>query len=131
MYINERTANMYNNAIANHIGERIDGRLVKIRWNNKLGMSEAIYEAMVDKKLVYIVDTVTKDKRDMYLHMCHATPKTLQAAMDRTNGSFQLSLASCFGYVSPVWEIRAIIIPYKEIFGITGVNIAETYENKR
>lgn len=131
MYINEKTANMDNTCLVKHIGERVDAKLIKIRWNNKLGMSEAIFETTIDGTASYVVDVINKEKREIYLHMCHAKPKTLEASTDRTNGSFQCSLSACFGYTSLVYEIRAVLVPYKDIYGIIGVYIAETYERKK
>ena len=115
--------NMY---LINRIGYPVDAKVVKVRWNNKERCSEIIYE--VDNGAAYIVDTVTQKKRITYLKMLHARPITIETAMKRPNSTFQLSLASCFGCISKLYEIHAVLNPHRIGNNSVGVEVVMSFD---
>ena len=131
MHITNSLANMGNACLAKYINKRIEAKLTKIRWNNKFGLSEAIYEINADDYTLYAVDVVTKEKRKLYLEMCHGKPKTISMANDRTSTSYQCSLAACFGCVNPICDIIASIEPYRDTFGLVSFRVVEYYSRKK
>lgn len=130
-YISTRLANINNISLSDCVGQELDAKVVKVRWNKDLQVSEVIYEIDFGGYLAYAVDVVTQEKRRMYLDMFHASKKTIEAAMDRTNSSLQFSLSACFGYVSPYYDLRAKIKPFNKEYGTVGIEVLMPYELKR
>ena len=127
-YIPQSMANANNFSLEQYVGSKLEGKLVKIRWNNRLRVTEAIFEIERDGKKLYAVDTVSKEKRLAYLGMCHGRRKTIEMAMERSNISFQCSLSACFGMVVLYYELRAIIQPYNKEYGGIGIDIVANYD---
>jgi hypothetical protein len=127
-YIPYSIANANNFSLEQYVGVKLEGRLAKIRWNSKTRTTEAIFEIEQDGKTLYAVDTVTKDKRIMYLGICHGRRNTIEMAMQRSNMSYQCSLSACFGCIVMFYELRAIIQPYNKEYGGIGIDIVSNYD---
>lgn len=115
-----------NICLMDRIGQPVDAKAVKVRWNNKEKCSEVIFE--IDNGANYVSDLVTQEKRMAYLKMMHARAKTVETAMDRPNETFQLSLAACFGCVSPLYEIHAVLKPYHIGSNSVGVEVVMSFD---
>lgn len=127
-YISNRLANHNNLVLHDSIGQELDAKIVKVRWNSELRHPEVIYEINLGSQVAYAVDVVTEEKRKMYLQMFHAKAKTMETSLSRPNETFQLSLAACFGCIRPLFEVRAVIQPNHVGPGIIGVKVMSSYE---